>query len=218
AICLFCNAVISCSGATNVLSHLQNHHRKKKAYLTARQAAESKATKQRADPGETMDKFVSKGVTKEQRNEAFMTYIVKDMEEYSTVESKNFRSMICGVTGKPNFQFPNTNTMVEVVKRKVEEVGPDISRAIAGKPLSLTCDGWESRAGKHYYSLTAHLVADDGELKRYTLGCRRLGGRQTGERIAELLESMLDEYAIDKSMVTCFTTDTAANQKKAIRL
>lgn len=29
---------------------------------------------------------------------------------------------------------------------------------------------------------------------------------------------MLDEYAIDKSMVTCFTTDTAANLKKAIRL
>lgn len=29
---------------------------------------------------------------------------------------------------------------------------------------------------------------------------------------------MLDEYDIDKSQVTCFTTDTAANQKKAIRL
>ena len=73
--------------------------------------------------------------------------------------------------------------MVYAVAEKAEEVCSILRGKIDGKPLSLTGDGWESRAGQYLYSLTAHVVDDDdNQLKRFTLACCKLEGSQSGER------------------------------------
>ena len=60
---------------------------------------------------------------------------------------------------------------------KTEEVQNLLRAKIDGKPLALTGDVCELRAGQYYCSLTARVVDDDdNQLKGYTLACRKLDG------------------------------------------
>lgn len=173
ALCLICGATIKCKAPVNLLHHLRNHHRKHKGFVIAQAEAENFGVRKGKN---------KTGLSTDDISLMFMEYIVKDIKEYTTIVSPWFRKMICGLTGEQNFPFPNRQTMVEMVRRKAEGVQDEIRIAVAGKPLALTCDGWESRAGRYFYSLKCNLVNDDGELRHYCLACRKLEGGQTGQR------------------------------------
>lgn len=182
AMCLICSKQLSCKAPSNLLHHLQQHHKKHTLVREAKAAQKHRAVEVASRTG-SITPYVQVGLTKEARNALIISYVVKDQQGFDTVESPNFRAMICGLSRKPDFQFPGVKTLVNAVADKTEEVRNILRAKIDGKPLALTGDGWESRAGQHYYSLTAHVVDDDNnQLNRYTLACRKLDGSQTGER------------------------------------
>ena len=152
-ICLICGFEGSCRASSNLTHHLNQYHRKHKGYATMRNAAETKKAARRAGRngnGRDVRSFLHKktgcSLTTEERDAVLMKYVVKDMEEYSTVESPHFRKMVRLLTGEPDCKFPDRKTLVEAVRRKAEEVKLEIKVRLRGKPLALTCDGWESRA------------------------------------------------------------------------
>ena len=110
-------------------------------------------------------------------------FIVKDLEGFDTVESPNSRFAVCGPMGKPSIAFPSAKTMVNTIATLAGEVRDIVVAKIVDLPISLTGDGWKSRAGEHFYSLTVHVVdPEEHVLKKYTLACRSLDGRHNGER------------------------------------
>jgi hypothetical protein len=84
--------------------------------------------------------------------------------------------------------------------------------------ISLTTDGWTSRATTSYLAVTAHYILEDvWELQSALLGCLECHERHTAEYIKEELITIANEWQIEDKIYVC-VTDNAANMKAAIRL
>lgn len=84
------------------------------------------------------------------------------------------------------------------------------------KFISITTDGWTSRATTSFQAVTAHYLAN-WELKSALLGCFEWNERHTAEYINGELENLLAHWDIQYKIFCC-VTDKAANMKAAVRL
>ena len=67
--------------------------------------------------------------------------------------------------------------------------------------ISLTTDIWTDRAVHSYLGVTAHVMGKNPKSGNYSLlsvllTCQRFHGRHTGERIAQALDSVIEDYNI----------------------
>ncbi|GBP41625.1 Zinc finger BED domain-containing protein 1 [Eumeta japonica] len=107
-----------------------------------------------------------------------------------------------------------SNTLLDAhyseVQKKLKE---ELEKA---KYVSITTDGWTSRATTSYQAVTAHYLLN-WELKSALLGCFECHERHTAEYIKNELNRLLSHWNIQNKIFVC-VTDNAANMKAAIRL
>ena len=99
-------------------------------------------------------------------------------------------------------------TLDEILKKDL----PDVESA------HFTSDHWSSKSNDAYQALTLHYVTRDYEYKKWTVACRSVQGRHTGELIASVTDSMINGIeGLASSTFKTMTTDAAANMRKAMQ-
>jgi len=94
------------------------------------------------------------------------------------------------------------------IKEKMNKDKPIIANLLKKKNVALTTDGWSCRSQHmHYVALTAHFI-QNWELKSAVLACRSHSGSSGAVEHRELLNSLLEEYGINKLSVSAIVSDT----------
>lgn len=84
--------------------------------------------------------------------------------------------------------------------------------------VSVTTDGWTSRATESYIAITAHYLVD-WQLRSKVLQTRQLLDAQNAENIADVMKSAMNEWKILKPSITIpITTDNAQNVVMSVQI
>lgn len=239
--CHLCKSLYSVKGGstTNLKKHLLKKHRSTYetinpcsgsdvAVLEAPESSTSASTESTIPEIKTNDKnsqkttlsaFIQRpvGVAKEKNsNNLIFKMIVKDLQPFSVVKDEGFKALINYL--EPGYKMPSryilSNTLLDAQYSEAQKkLKDELENA---KYVSITTDGWTSRATTSYQAVTAHYLLN-WELKSALLGCFECHERHTAEYIKNELYSLLCHWNIQNKMFVC-VTDNAANMKAAIRL
>jgi hypothetical protein len=95
--------------------------------------------------------------------------------------------------------------------RVVRELSQSLSK------IHISFDGWTTRGGKRgFLGIVAHYVSPQGELRDLPIALPQLTGAHTGERLAEVILLIFDQFGINEATLGYFTLDNAANNDTAI--
>jgi hypothetical protein len=84
--------------------------------------------------------------------------------------------------------------------------------------VAITTDGWTSRPGDHYQSLTLHFVSESFELQKFSFACRNFSGRHTGPQVASLLDNMMETVpGLSPNCDRVAVTDSGSNMLAGMR-
>ena len=174
--CTFCKESVPRGGSkrksyntTNLRKHLEQHHEQKFKELLDIEEREKSRKRSREDKGqpridETLDALNPYHPTSQRYiaiTRAVAGMIAADFQPFSIVEDEGFRHLIQILDRR--YQLPSRKHFSEKVIPQMygelrEKVGTIVKSA---RYLALTTDGWTSRAGDSYLSITAHFI-DDG--------------------------------------------------------
>ena len=145
-----------------------------------------------------------------------MDLVIGESMPMRLVESKGFTNFLNIVD--PQYKIVCRQTLKNKIhltdKATKEKI---VSKLFKAEAVNTTVDIWSDRKMRSFLGITAHMIEEENnnlKLVSYTLLCQRFLGKHTGEHIASVFYSTLDDFKI-KSKVDCIITDNAANMKKA---
>ncbi|XP_060077513.1 E3 SUMO-protein ligase ZBED1-like [Ylistrum balloti] len=199
-------------------THLQRHHGGKTPGRRQPPASE----KESAPVQSIKTMFGANRKLKHDSNRAKMItksiaeFFVQDLRPFSVVENIGFRRMIN--TLEPQYTIPSrqhfTDKIIPEMYDKVKsELLGDLEKAEA---VSVTSDGWTSRATESYVTVTCHYIDDEWNLKNKVLQTRKTNESHTGENIGHILVNSFAEWNISDK-IFALVTDNARNMKSAAR-
>uniref|UniRef100_A0A9J7Y5E2 BED-type domain-containing protein n=1 Tax=Cyprinus carpio carpio TaxID=630221 RepID=A0A9J7Y5E2_CYPCA len=216
-VCRYCKKMlIYTNSTTNMMQHTNRHHREKlqsppsarknllvgQTTLTGGFAAPLAATSARA-----------KEITR-----CIGVFMAKDMRPFSVVENEGFRLLVnklepkYTIPSRPHFSQTVMPALYRETKSKVIET---LRKAYS---VSITTDGWTSRATQSYLTVTAHVITSEWEMVNFVLQTRPLFETHTGANIAEVLKSAVSEWGLQKANHgIAVVTDNARNMDVAVR-
>ncbi|XP_036346148.1 zinc finger BED domain-containing protein 1-like, partial [Rhagoletis pomonella] len=155
----------------------------------------------------------------QQIDDQVIKMIVREYHPFSIVEDVEFKKLVCLLNS--NYKLPTRKTVssslipamynvtMEVVKRRLE-------RAYA---ICVTMDGWTSRAGDSFFSVTAHYIVEEDKktfLASDLLACSSYLDRHTSENITKKINEIFCEWGVSNK-ICVIVSDNAANMKAAVR-
>ncbi|KAK6168330.1 hypothetical protein SNE40_020888 [Patella caerulea] len=153
----------------------------------------------------TRAKSITAGVTE---------FIIKDLRPFCVVENAGFRNLLTIL--EPNYVLPSRQHFSE---KKIPELYEEVKRKVLydinNKQLSLTTDGWTSRATESYVTITSCHIDENWEIKNYVLQTRSMPQSHTGSNLAALLVEAAQEWGIHNKPAV--VTDNAANMVVAVK-
>ncbi|XP_059901376.1 uncharacterized protein LOC132452670 [Gadus macrocephalus] len=87
---------------------------------------------------------------------------------------------------------------------------------LCGEKLGLTTDGWSSLATESYVTVTAHFIDEDWERRNVFLDTSELQTAHTAANVSTCIDSILQEYQVERQSVLAITTDNATNYVSAV--
>ncbi|XP_052123375.1 E3 SUMO-protein ligase ZBED1-like [Frankliniella occidentalis] len=153
---------------------------------------------------------------KEKCDMAVTHYIVSCMRPLSTVDKPGFRLLVRSLN--PRYEPPSRRTLTAQHLPKMYEETKKTVKALldASDYRAFTTDAWTSEAHDGYLSLTAHFLDAEWALIDVTLNCRLMTEDHTGDYIGRLLKGMLEEWNIELSTVSAFTTDNGEDMRVGV--
>ena len=238
-VCRHCSAVVKYTKGctTNMLSHMKRHH----ANVMLESRAESgKVTKTEANPHwdsqQEKPKATASGSGQLRLQDAFKKYlpassmraqqitcavgqfIATDLRPYSVTEKAGFIHLISVLDPRykmPSRQHFSGKVIPNLYAETVQEVKDSMSLANC---VSLTTDGWTSRAAESYITVTAHYMTPDWKIMSPVLQTRAMYDTHTGIHISEVLQSSAEEWNVKRpEMPNPVVTDNASNMGIAVK-
>ncbi|KAJ4943140.1 hypothetical protein JOQ06_005645 [Pogonophryne albipinna] len=221
-ICKSCRATVNYnSGNTsNMRSHLSNRHPEK---LRPQQPTVSKKRK----PGQLTLKEVfgaplpPNSPRAEEITRCIGEYMAKDLRPFSVVDNGGFRRLVNTLEPKyaiPSRPYFSRTVLPALYKETKAKVTQSLKEA---EGISITTDGWTSRATQSYITVTAHVMTSEWEMKSFVLQTRPLFTSHTGLNIAEVLKSAVLEWGLNmtsnNNQGIAVVTDNARNMDVAVR-
>jgi type IV pilus biogenesis protein CpaD/CtpE len=105
------------------------------------------------------------------------------------------------------------------VMRLYEHLQPIVKAALstALSKIHISFDGWTTKGGKRgFLGVVAHYVNSDGEVIDLPIALPQLTGAHSGEKIAEVVSKLLQQFGIDQHMIGYFVLDNASNNDTAV--
>ena len=139
-----------------------------------------------------------------------------DFQPYSVVSDTGFTELL--KTLEPRYTLPSRRYFTQdVVPGIANDINSKLAEVLKGVTyLSLTTDIWSTSLTNQslLISLTGHWIEDGFLRKSAVLHVKQL---DTGEKICESIESMIEYWKISKERIHLVLTDNASNMKKALR-
>lgn len=164
--------------------------------------------------------------TRKKLDELVTEMVALDFEPYSMVDGLGFKALMDFVV--PEYDLPDRTNLSRVLMPELyEELRSTITEILQSdmeegiKCICYTSDGWTSRHGDSYLSLTVHYLSKTFENRDFTLGMRYLGAsRHTATVLQSALEKMIDEWPLAElgNVPIYIVTDNAANITNAVHL
>lgn len=162
--------------------------------------------------------YDEKSSRKKELDLAVLDMIAMDFQPFTIVTDDGFKRLVFLLD--PRYVLPSTFTLSgKLLNQRYNDIRNKLREDLSGvEYVSLTSDGWTSRATESYLTITCHFVVNY-ELHAAVLSTKPLtnGVHHTSENIAESTQEIIDEWEIDHK-VTCIVTDNAANMIKACEL
>ena len=117
-------------------------------------------------------------------------------------------------TLEPRYLIPSRQHFSQVVMPKLyQEVRAHVVEVCRrADTVSITTDGWTSRAMQSYITITAHVINAEWELAGFVLQTRPLLESHTGANIAEVLKEAVAEWQLERQQQgIAVVTDNARN-------
>lgn len=240
--CKTCSKVLKMgeSGTTSsLIKHLKQHKPIYDNYMTEKKSQEqakakrkleiptseqSSSKQQKVTEMFQVNKWPSDSKDQKRVNGLISKFIVQGLHAYSIVEEPGFKNLINA--GFPRYSVPCRTTMSRslIPKMYADERTKLKSVLCSDLPflegISFTTDGWKSRSGDAYLSLTCHYVDREWNYKSFNLTNSLFEGRQTGENIANFLMLQMENWNIpvgDQSIPIYVVTDGGKNIVSAVR-
>ncbi|XP_073721603.1 E3 SUMO-protein ligase ZBED1-like [Misgurnus anguillicaudatus] len=150
--------------------------------------------------------------------EAIGIYMSSSMRPYSLVEEPGFKYLLHIL--EPRYNMPSrTHIRQTVVPSIYNQTRALMEHELSAAPsVSLTTDGWTSRATESYLTVTAHFIDSEWEMKASVLQTRPLHEQHTTTHLAEKLQEVVAEWKLERPGTTIsVTTDNAKNIVNAVR-
>ncbi|KAK7944746.1 hypothetical protein WMY93_000474 [Mugilogobius chulae] len=146
---------------------------------------------------------------------AVTKFVVKGLHPFSTVEQPEFRDMVR--TFDSRYKPPSRDSLANRLIPAWYQVERDnlMSALREVSTVAITADGWTSLVQDHYLTVTLHFV-NKGTVLGKVLQTKAVYECQTGDAVAEEIESILNEFGV-RSKVVAATVDNAANMDVALR-
>lgn len=141
--------------------------------------------------------------------------IAKDKEPLSIVDREGFNLLMKVVA--PLYRIPDRKTLTKLMDNRYVEA-KECYKSTLEKALSytLTCDNWTDCTFQSYLGVTIHYLSEDLVMKNGCLGVFPLHTNHTGEYLTECLNSVMDDFKLDRTKIMAITSDGAANIKAAV--
>ena len=137
----------------------------------------------------------------------------------SLVDCEEFRDLLSEMDRR--YDIPHRWKLGQEINKLYDRLKHNISLHLENaKRVILCCDVWSKQGmTASFLGITVHFFTHhDKKRHSITLACRRFPSPHTGDRIAELLESVLDEWQISKEKVFRSLTDNGSNMIRAFNL
>ena len=156
---------------------------------------------------------VAKQISQSEFDTSPLVMLLEDMQPVTTVERSGFKKFIMNIL--PHIHLPSRRTLgrqVDILYEQHKAMLIDEFKQV--RYISLTADLWSSHK-RGFLGMTAHYIDQQNlQFVSNTLTCRRFKHSHTGQEIAAMMTTVMEEFQISSKMTAC-VTDNAANMAKA---
>ena len=131
------------------------------------------------------------------------------------VDNKFFRDMVRTLKGKAS--IPSRRVLLARMEELLVDLQGSVGTMLRGQYVSMTTDGWTSRASESYISFTAVYVNDDWKMVTLALSCSKKQGSTKGEDLAASIDAMVETHGLTGHVVVG-NTDCEPSMVKAGRI
>lgn len=146
---------------------------------------------------------------------ALVDYVVKSIRPFSTVSDPNFIDLIKAANKEINVMGRMT------LMRRITDLTLTLKQKIIAKFnnaefVSTAADIW-SNQHHSYMGISAHYIDKNMERRSELLAVRHFPNPHTGERIAEVISAVHEEFNLNESKIVSTVTDNGSNIVKAFK-
>lgn len=218
SMCNVCKTKVPYKGnTTNMRTHMTRHHSDIWAAAGSSIPTPSATGEKQASLKTLLQGKMTSTAPKAQAiTKAIGQFLVADLRPFVLVESKAFRNLM-QIT-EPRYRVPNRHHFSEYVLPALYSETKQIVLEKLSKStrVAITSDGWTSKAGQSYVTITCHKLDQAWNLTGYVLQTRLMEESHTGKNIADVLTEAVQEWGI-KEKHPALVTDNAANMLVAAR-
>ena len=120
-------------------------------------------------------------------------------------------------TLKGKASIPQRRVLIARMEELLVDLQGSVATMLTGQYISMTTDGWTSRANESYISFTVVYVNDDWKMVTLALSCSKKQGSTKGEDLAISIETMIKNHGLTGHVVVC-NTDCEPSMVKAGRI
>lgn len=143
-------------------------------------------------------------------------FIATGLHSYSLVEEPGFLALMHAAV--PEYKVPSRTTFSRTVvpdlytKEKEKVLSELRNHFEKGTPCySLTTDGWTSRTGDSYVSMTCHLLDSQFQPHTYNLACKHVPECHTSANLKDVLLELAEDWGLPQGIPVFVITDNARN-------
>ena len=120
-------------------------------------------------------------------------------------------------TLKGNASIPQRRFLLARMEKLLVDLEGSVATMLRGHYVSMTTDGWTSRANESYISFTVVYVNDDRKMVTLALSCSKKQGSTKGEDLAASIAAMVETHGLTGHVVVG-NTDCKPSMVKAGRI
>lgn len=146
---------------------------------------------------------------------AAVSWLVENNHPISEFESPAFRELIAMANPEAaGALWASHASVARYIVRLYDYLKPIVVKELseAQSKIHVSFDGWTTKGGKRgYLGIVAHYVDSSGVLKDLPIALPQLTGAHTGERMAEVVCTTLQQFGVNPLTVGYFVLDNATN-------
>ncbi|CAM9385032.1 unnamed protein product [Phaeothamnion confervicola] len=122
--------------------------------------------------------------------EELCRFVVMQYQPLSIVSSPEFKTMVSVLEKRA--AMPSSKMLFDYLVRYKLSLHGDIAAMTKGQKEAVTVDGWTSRAGDQYFSLTRHFINEQWELTSLALDCVKHVGSTCASDLVRIVEDLVE--------------------------